>query len=57
MFKNSLNELMAWTLVLEDITVADLIEAAAETFNSRNEDKRAKENETTCIKALETFLV
>ena len=55
MFKISLNELMALTLVLDEITVADLIEAAAETF-SHNVDVRSKEKESTCIKALETFL-
>ncbi len=55
MFKISLNELMALTLVLDDVTVADLIEAAAETFHQK-ETSRAKENEDTCIKALETFL-
>ena len=54
-FKISLNELMALTLVLDEITVADLIEAAAETF-SHNVDVRSKEKESTCIKALETFL-
>lgn len=55
MFKISLNELMALTLVLDDVTVADLIEAAAETFSKRDSE-RAKEKENTCVKALETFL-
>lgn len=55
MFKISLNELIALQMILEDVTVADLLSAASESFSKRS-DVRAKEIADTCIKALETFL-
>ena len=55
MFKISLNEIMALSLVLEYSTVEDLLKAAADTFHEENND-RSKEQEDACIKALETFL-
>ena len=55
MFKISLNEIMALSLVLEYSTVEDLLKAAADTFHEENND-RSKEQEDACVKALETFL-
>ena len=55
MFKISLNEVMALSLVLEYSSVEDLLKAAADSFHTED-NPRAKEQEDACIKALETFL-
>lgn len=55
MMKVSLNEMAALSLVLEFISVKDLLTAAMNGF-SENEDIRSKENADLCFKALESFL-
>jgi len=56
MFKISLNELIALQIVINDISVEDLLIAAAEKF-FECKDEISKENEVVCRKALETFFV
>jgi hypothetical protein len=51
MFKLSLQELIALDMVLKNTTVKELLEAAALSFANTDSD-----NETICIKAVDTFL-
>lgn len=55
MMKVNLNEIAALQLVLEFVSVNDLLTAAMNDF-SEKEDTKSKENADLCFKALESFL-
>ena len=55
MMKVNLNEMAALQLVLEFISVKDLLTATMNDF-SEKEDVKSKENADLCFKALESFL-